>query len=63
MTVSHRLPSIVTSDMIYVIQRGKVTTKRSLKRSKDVERIIFIFKVVECGNHVELLEHRGVYHR
>jgi len=41
-TVSHRLPSIVTSDMIYVIQRGKV---------------------VECGNHVELLEHRGVYHR
>ena len=50
--------------MIYVIQRGKVTTKRSFKRSKeDVERIIFIFKVVECGNHVELLEHRGVYHR
>ena len=23
-TVSHRLPSIVTSDMIYVIQKGQV---------------------------------------
>ena len=46
MTVSHRLPSIVTSDMIYVIQRGKVTSRRlwikcqffSTKRYLEVKR-------------------------
>lgn len=41
-TISHRLSSVVTSDIIYVMQKGQV---------------------VECGRHLELLEHRGVYHR
>ena len=30
MTISHRLPSIVTSDMIYVIQKGQVLTMTTI---------------------------------
>ena len=29
-TISHRLPSIVTSDMIYVIQKGQVLTMTTI---------------------------------